>query len=166
MYAPNHSNITLPQNDTFVVATYFYAGMVCSSIGFFTNSPSWIGNVALGLYTGAGVLVASTATFTSATSGQLSFFTVNSGVPYTIPTSGFYYLAIGSDGGVSLPAFYGNSSSLSPITNYPNASSITNGQISLLRIGVCQANGGTPLPASLNGLTVINFNQYPLLVVI
>ena len=168
MYSPNNSAIVLPQSNTFVVATYFYAGMVCSSIGFFTSSIPWTtGTARMGLYTGSGVLVASTALITSATANQLNFFAVNGGVPYTIPTSGFYYLAIGSNtGGVSYPTFYGNTSSFSSVVNYPNASSITTGQISLLRVGVCQANGGTNLPANLNGFTVINFNQYPLLVVI
>jgi hypothetical protein len=153
-------------NSTYVTASYFYAGQVITSLGVGNSNAANIAaasTMRIGLYTGAGVLVASTATLigsgggtpTTFSTSTYNFFAVNSGTPYTIPTSGFYYLAVGAGTAATTATFPGMSATTG-IINYPNSAAITNGAISGLRLGVFTTSGGAILPNSLNGVSVTN----------
>jgi len=149
---------TITTNRTFLMASYFYAGQVITSLGVVANATTIAAgsNLQLGLYTGAGALVASTAVLTNLSTfvaNQYAFFPVNSGTPYTIPTSGFYYYAIGA--GATAPTTTFLSVNPPSMINYPNTAAITNGAISNLRFGVF-TTAGTYMPSSLNTISVTN----------
>jgi hypothetical protein len=151
----------VPTNRTYLMASYFYAGQVITDLGVVANATSIAAgsNLQLGLYTGAGALVASTAVLTNSSTfvaNQYTFFPVVVGVtptPYTIPTSGFYYYAIGA--GATAPTTTFLSVNPPSMINYPNTGAITTGAISNLRFGVF-TTAGTYMPSSLNTISVTN----------
>lgn len=170
-YGRGTSANTIGANATNFFAVYLSAGQVVSSLGFVPNNAltTPLATIELGLYTGAGILVASTAPLTNATSfttGTYNFFVVNSGTPYTITTSGFYYLAVGTNGTAGNLNFVNLNGSAS-LNNYPNTATITNGDLSLLRSGIITANGGVNLPANLTtGYSIDNTGRIYLLGII
>jgi hypothetical protein len=163
-----NTNTSVAANTTFVIADYFYAGQVITSLGMVaTSTPLAVtSQIRIGLYTGAGVRVAQTDIIGSADTLQVNtytFFPVVVGVtptPYTIPTTGFYYLAVGCITAVTGVTFNSNVVSNAAVINYPQTAAITTGAISGLRIGTF-ANAGTHLPTPLSGISVTTSNtQY------
>jgi hypothetical protein len=91
-------NATIPTaaGTLFMQAIYLTAGMVCSSISWFSattaaNGPThWM----FGLYDSSRNLLASTSDQTSTAWGANTIKTVAVGTPYTVPSTGLYYIGM------------------------------------------------------------------------
>jgi hypothetical protein len=110
-----------------------------------------------GLYTNAGVQLATTISVTTIQTGNIitSFSS-----PYTVLTSGFYYTATMIQTGSTIPLTYSLGTGLisSSVVNYPNntPNQVNNGNLARYRVCGATITPTTSLPANLNAVTIFS----------
>jgi hypothetical protein len=145
------------------VAIYLTAGSVVSNLGCViapTSPATWTCPLTLALYNKTGTRLAVSANIGSWGGGSLQSWAFSSvGSAYTIPTTDFYYLALGTGSSGTLPLIAGFlTNTPSAIYNYTTSTiPITNGNLSRIRC-VNGSNGGTANPSSIVSGYSFDFN--------
>ena len=150
-----NTNNGLSLNSGILIAVYLNAGSVLTNVitGVQTaGNGTWM----FALYDGAGARLAVTASVANTTTGN---YVTAFASPYTVLTSGFYYLGVVTLTGATqpLPFSTGNGLITSSVINYPNNTpNQTNGNLSRYRVCAVTLTA-TGFPSSLvSGYTVFS----------